>query len=98
MAKRMMNQYHLELTEIALASGENEHKKIISLDFENHDDLIEFIEINTVKNIFNDEKQAIEFAIGLKMFGEVLIKQKENPLFQEFLPAFGSFMKKYNKL
>jgi hypothetical protein len=32
--------------------------------------------------------------IGLKLFSEVMLKNRNHPLFEEFLPAFGVFMKK----
>ncbi|MEN8764598.1 DUF3861 family protein, partial [Wenyingzhuangia sp.] len=38
--------------------------------------------------------QSVEFAIGLKLFSEVMLKNKDNPLFEEFRPAFSALMKK----
>lgn len=46
------------------------------------------------KNLFEEKNHSVEFAIGIKMFGEVVLKNKNNPLFEEFFPAFGDFMKK----
>ena len=33
------------------------------------------------------------FAVGLKLFSEVMLEHRDHPLFQEFLPQFGQFMK-----
>jgi hypothetical protein len=46
------------------------------------------------KEIFNSKEQSVEFAIGLKMFSEVMLKHRTNQLFAEFSPAFREFMKK----
>ncbi len=46
------------------------------------------------RNRFKTEQQSVEFAIGLKLFSEVMLKNKDNPLFEEFRPAFGALMKK----
>ncbi|MNR45833.1 hypothetical protein D3C85_1647260 [compost metagenome] len=46
------------------------------------------------RDIFKTKDQAAEFAIGLKMFSEVMLKNRENELFSEFRPAFSEFMKK----
>lgn len=66
----------------------------IQFEFENHDEVFSIIERIKNKNPFATENQATEFAVGLKLFSEVMIKNRENPLFEEFFPAFGDFMKK----
>ena len=66
----------------------------IDFEFENHDEVFSIIERISQNNPFEKESQATEFAVGLKLFSEVMLKNKENPLFEEFLPAFGAFMKK----
>lgn len=66
----------------------------IDFEFENHDEIFSIIEKITEKNLFEKESQATEFALGLKLFSEVMLKNRDNPLFEEFLPRFGAFMKK----
>jgi len=66
----------------------------LQFEFENHDEVFTIIEKIKANNPFEDENQATEFAIGLKLFSEVMLKNRENPLFEELLPAFVSFMKK----
>ncbi|RZK09681.1 MAG: DUF3861 family protein [Flavobacterium sp.] len=66
----------------------------LQFEFENHDEVFTIIEKIKANNPFEDENQAIEFAVGLKLFSEVMLKNRENPLFEELLPAFGAFMKK----
>ena len=66
----------------------------IQVEFDNHDNIFVIIEKLQERSLFNDENQETEFAIGLKMFSEVMLRNKENSLFEEFLPAFKDFMKK----
>lgn len=44
--------------------------------------------------MFDDKEQDIEFALGIKLFSEVMLRFKEHPLFEELRPAFGQFMRK----
>ena len=41
-----------------------------------------------------DPDTAAALAIGLKLFGEVMLTHKEHPLFAELAPHFGAFMKR----
>jgi hypothetical protein len=38
-----------------------------------------------------------EFTIGLKLFAEVLLRHRREPLFAELFPHFNVFMKKLKK-
>ena len=42
---------------------------------------------------FFDDQTTKSFAVGLKLFSEVMLENRDHPLFQEFLPQFGQFMK-----
>ncbi len=66
-----------------------------SFDFivENHDEIIEIIGRIQNTNQFEGD-DAAAFAVGLKLFGEVMLKNKDNLLFTEFKPHFIEFMKK----
>ena len=87
------NKYQIDLKELSLKDG-SEGVKGLSFDFENHDDLFEIFDLIKAKNLFEDEKTALEFSLGLKLFTEVLITQKSHPLFEELRPAISEFMKK----
>lgn len=56
---------------------------------ESHDNILEMAE----KFGFTDDKQR-SFLVGLKLFGEALLSDRDNPLYQDLLPHFGAFMKK----
>ncbi len=93
MAKRT-NKYRLTLEQVSLAKEEGVVQPPMHLEFENHDDIFGIIKILNEKNPFGGVNQSTEFAIGLKMFSEVMLKNKAHPLFEEFFPAMGAFMKK----
>lgn len=87
------NTYHLQLKELSLKDG-SEGNKTLEFDFENHDDLFQIFEVIKSKKVFDNEETAHEFALGLKLFTEVMLKNKQHPLFEELRPAIMEFMKK----
>ena len=70
----------------------------MELEFDNHDEIFEIIERIKAKDLFASKEQATEFAIGLKMFSEVMIKNRNLPLFEELKPAFQNFMKRLKSM
>lgn len=46
----------------------------LQFEFENHDEVFSIIEKIKANNPFEHENQATEFAVGLKLFSEVMIK------------------------
>ena len=40
---------------------------------------------------------AAAFTVGLKLLGEVMLRHRDNPLFEEFRSHFGQFMKRLKK-
>ncbi|MGD1318068.1 DUF3861 domain-containing protein [Chryseobacterium sp. 2R14A] len=87
------NKYHLVLQELSLKDG-SEGNKSLEFDFENHDDLFQIFEVIKAKKVFDNERTAQEFALGLKLFTEVMLKNKQHTLFEELRPAIMEFMKK----
>lgn len=87
------NKYNLVLRELSLKNG-SEGSKTLQFDFENHDDLFQIFEVIKSKKIFDNQETAHEFALGLKLFTEVIIKNKQHHLFEELRPAIMEFMKK----
>ncbi|MHB9147473.1 MAG: DUF3861 family protein [Candidatus Amoebophilus sp.] len=62
-------------------------------DFDNYDEIFGIIEQVKKKNPFNNLGQLVQFAISLKMFSEIIIKNHNYPLFEKLFPVFDSFMK-----
>lgn len=92
------NKYNLVLTQISYANGEPGDKTPMDITFENHDEIFGIIERIKQKDPFHNPAQAAEFALGLKLFSEVMLKNRENPLFSDLLPAFKPFMLKLKSL
>ena len=86
------NHYKITLEHLYNPKEEALHPTL-ELEFDNHDDVFLIIEKIKDKGYF-DESQSAEFAIGLKMFSEVMLRNKNNPLFEDFRPAFKDFMMK----
>ncbi len=58
----------------------------------NHDDI--FVILNKLHSAeLLDEQATQSFAVGLKLFGETLLENKDLPLFKAFMPQFVQFMK-----
>ena len=92
--EKRTNKYKLTLEEISLAKESDAKNDPMTLEFDNHDNLFNIIKAIKSKAIFDNENEAAEFAIGLKMFTEVMLKNRGNDLFMELQPAIGEFMKK----
>ncbi|MFV8375823.1 DUF3861 domain-containing protein [Flavobacterium sp. LB1P71] len=92
--EKRTNKYKLKLEILATSKVDETVYTPIELKFDNHDNIFTIVERMKNRNIFHSENQAAEFAIGLKMFSEVMLKNRDNVLFSEFRPAFSEFMKK----
>lgn len=88
------NKYKITLQQLELANGEAGAAAPVAFEFENHDEIFGIIESIRNKNLFNDLNHSTEFALGLKLFSEVMLKNRSNPLFEELQPAFKAFMQK----
>ncbi|WP_293946896.1 MULTISPECIES: DUF3861 domain-containing protein [unclassified Sphingobacterium] len=86
------NKYKIHLQELGLKDGSQEQRSI-KFEFENHDNILSLIEKTKDSGRFENKSDNIEFIVGLKLFSEVMLRNKDNPLFKEFLPAFKDFMK-----
>ncbi|MDQ6478230.1 DUF3861 domain-containing protein [Dyadobacter sp. LHD-138] len=96
--EKRSHKYRLQLDYLTANNGEKQQTDPVQIEFENHDNILAIIEILKEKDPFENKDQAVEFAIGLKMFSEIMIKNRNNPLFEELMPTFGVFMKKLKSL
>ncbi len=87
------NKYRLTLELVATAKGDTGTHEPLQLEVDNHDEIFSIISRIQDKHLFKSKEQAAEFAIGLKLFSEVMLKNRNLPLFEAFRPAFGDFMK-----
>jgi Domain of Unknown Function with PDB structure (DUF3861) len=96
--EKRSNKYYLTLSLKEYANGETEPAKELGIQFDNHDEIFGIIEKIKDKNIFEDPNEATQFALGLKLFSEVKLKNRKNPLFDELNEVFPVFMKKLKSL
>jgi hypothetical protein len=87
------NHYKIKFEETALKE-QPEVLKSLEFEFENHDDIFKIMEVVEAKDLFENKNDSVEFSLGLKLFSEVMIRNRKHPLFEELMPAFGAFMKK----
>lgn len=92
--EKRTNRYRITLEQLATAQENQPLPNSLQLEFDNHDEIFAIIQKLREKDPFQDQNQAAEFALGLKMFSEVMLKNRDNPLFEEFKPEFAAFMKK----
>lgn len=59
----------------------------------NHDDLATVLEKIQSRSLF-DKDESIAFAVGLKLFSEVMLNHRDMVLFSELAPHFKDFMTK----
>jgi len=87
------NKYSINLKELAL-KDESVAEKNLEFEFENHDNIFNIIDILKAKNLFDNNNESVEFTVGLKLFSEVMLKNRKHELFEDFFPHFSDFMKK----
>ena len=59
----------------------------------NHDELLDIVSKTRARGVV-PEDEATEFAIGLKLFSEVMMRHRKSELFAPLWPEFGEFMKR----
>lgn len=94
MNEKRTHQYELTFKYLKNNKGEIMDKTPVLLPFQNHDDIYKIIEILNDKNLFKEASQTTQFVLGLKLFGDVMMKNKDLELFSDMRPAFMDFMKK----
>lgn len=96
MAEKRNNQYKIQIEETVLKDGSNPSKSI-EFQIQNHDNLFDLIDLVKGSELFEQKSENIEMLLGIKLFSEVMLRNRTNPLFSEFAPAFKEFMKKYKE-
>lgn len=91
---KRLNNYKLELHEVSQKDG-TQGSQVIEVEFSNHDNIFELLALVQANPRFQTPGEDVEFLLGLKLFSEVMLKNRNHPLFQDFAPAFADFMKKY---
>lgn len=88
-----MYGYKITLERAANTQGELRGEPAERLEFtaENHDDLFNIVRRQRAKGIW-DEDTAAQLAVGLKLFTEVSLHHRNDPLFAPLMPAMREFI------
>ncbi|MCK8047385.1 DUF3861 domain-containing protein [Shewanella sp. 1CM18E] len=84
--------YKVTLEHLEDAKGQTIDDSSLAFETRNHDDIFKIVEMIKVKMDL-EEADAIAFAVGLKLFGEVMLNNRDVELFKQFKPHMTDFMK-----
>jgi len=97
-AERMKGHlYRLTLEHLEDVKGNPQTRPPLELLVRNHDDLPGIVEKIQAKGLFAAD-EAAAFAIGLKLFREVMLQHRGSEVFKELDPHMGAFMKALKQL
>ncbi|WP_300155270.1 DUF3861 family protein [Solidesulfovibrio sp.] len=77
-----MHRYDITVEE---AQGE---RRRLACEASSHDDLMAL-----AGTVVADDPRALRLLLGAKLLGGVLLEDRDNPLYKDFLPQFGAFMR-----
>ncbi|WP_314309185.1 DUF3861 domain-containing protein [Kingella denitrificans] len=86
------HQFRITLEHTADKDGTPVLTAPLTFDAPNHDNIFDIIGLMQEREGFTPE-MAQRFAVGLKLMGEVMMENKDNPLFAELKPHFMEMMK-----
>lgn len=86
------HRYRITVEYIEDANGNPQHQEPLVFETGNHDEIIGIVELVRSRELF-DAQTTAAFVVGQKIFGEVMLENRSNPLFTEFWPHFLEFMK-----
>ena len=91
-----MNSYSYRITVEPLtgAKGEPVEASALSFVIQNHDDILAIAERSKGRAGFDDETSTA-LAISLKMFSEVMLLNRSNPLFENIQGPFREFIQAF---
>ncbi|CAI0921397.1 Domain of Uncharacterised Function with PDB structure [Serratia entomophila] len=90
-----MPGHRFKITVEALSDrqGNPVEKAPLSFEVENHDDILDIVErIQAREDLNFGRQQSAAFAVGLKLFSEVMIENRKHPVFAPLREAFKAFM------
>lgn len=88
----MSNSYH-----VTVQSTQPENPGSLAFDLTSHEDILALVEAVKAKGLFSPQETET-FVVGLKLFTSVLLPHRQEPLFADFAPHFGQWMKKLKSL
>lgn len=93
----MKSAHRYRITVEALdENGQPQPREPLTFEAANHDDVLAIVERMRKRSEFEGD-EAPAFAIGLKLFSEVMLRHRDLPLFAGFAPHFREFMQTLKK-
>ena len=88
--------YKVTLEQVEDLKGNPVESNPLTFETKNHEDIFKIVEKLKAKVDFL-ENDAVAFAVGVKLFSGVMVKNKEHKMFKRFLPDFANFMQELKK-
>jgi len=88
----MSHAYRVTVQSLPDASQSGGSREL-TFDVTNHDEITQLVERVKAQRIVPEE-EAAAFIVGLKLFGEVMLHHRQEPLFADLFGHFGAFMKR----
>ena len=89
--------YRITVEHLTDAQGNPGSAAPLRFEVANHDEIFSIIERIRAQG-FLDPAEASAFGLGLKLFGETLLNQRDTAPFDALAPHFGQFMKALKKV
>ena len=87
------HQYRITVEHLSMPDGTaSPHAAPLVFEVGNHDDILHIVERLSARSDLASLNPAA-LAVGLKLFGEVMLAHRDHPLFASLRPHFGEFMK-----
>jgi hypothetical protein len=90
------NLYKFTIEHLEDSKGNSIETNPLVFETKNHDDIFKIVEKMEGKMQLDDQDTKA-LVIGLKLFSEVMLKNKDTEPFKELLPHFKDFMKELKK-
>jgi hypothetical protein len=84
-------RYRVTVEKLSDANGDTVHGQSLSFYAANHDDILAIVERLQTKLPFESGTVAA-LGVGLKLFGEVTLMRRNDPMFAQIRPALGEFI------
>ena len=87
------HRFRITVEALTDRKGEPVDKPELVFEVENHDDILASVErIQGREDLNFGEQNSAAFAVGLKLFSEVMIENRKHPLFEPLRDSFKEFM------
>jgi len=88
------HRYRITVEHLTTPDGSPvEQSERVQFERGSHDDILALVQRGRQRGDF-DADTAAAFVVGLKLLGEVMLQHRDHPLFEDFGPQFGLFMKR----